>query len=43
MVVLDAQVAIGQQALGDDQIVRFVAAGDARRHPPRRRAEQRGE
>ncbi len=41
VVVLDPQVAVGQQALRDDQVVRFVAAGDARRHPPRRRAEER--
>ena len=41
VVVFDAKVAVLEQALRDDQVVRLVAAGNPWREPPGRRQEQR--
>jgi hypothetical protein len=40
MNILDREVAVEQETLRDDQVMRLVAAGDHRRDPPRRQAEQ---
>jgi hypothetical protein len=42
VVVLDPQIAVEQQALGDDEVVRLVAAGKRRRDLPGRNAEDDG-